>query len=354
MRMFCCVFLFFFLCAGGYARKNTPAGQIFWTKPCLQSLTGNGITVSWLTHVPVYSWVEYGTDTLELKKARTMLDGQVVCNNYIHKIRLENLEAGETYYYRVCSREILKYGAYSKIFGHTAVSPFYSFRVPGERETDFTALIFNDIHQEFPTMAALCKQIEEVDYDFVIFNGDMLDAPGCEEEVVEAFSFYQGQVRAEEKPVFYLRGNHEIRNAYSLHLRRLLYYMGDKTYGAFNWGDTRFVLLDCGEDKTDDHWVYYGLNDFSGFRDEQTEFLRRELHSKATEIVQSVIHPMAFESLSAGREKSVGASYSALGKRDRLHALPGIMGRFAEKKSCRCIVECTYPRLCLPSGRQSG
>ena len=129
-------------------------------------------------------------------------------------------------------------------------------------------------------MAALCKQIEEVDYDFVIFNGDMLDAPGCEEEVVEAFSFYQGQVRAEEKPVFYLRGNHEIRNAYSLHLRRLLYYMGDKTYGAFNWGDTRFVLLDCGEDKTDDHWVYYGLNDFSGFRDEQTEFLRRELHSK--------------------------------------------------------------------------
>ena len=110
MRTFCCVFLFFFLCAGGYARKNTPAGQIFRTKPCLQSLTGNGITVSWLTHVPVYSWVEYGTDTLELKKARTMLDGQVVCNNYIHKIRLENLEAGETYYYRVCSREILKYG----------------------------------------------------------------------------------------------------------------------------------------------------------------------------------------------------------------------------------------------------
>lgn len=40
MRTICCVFLFFFLCAGGYARKNTPAGQIFRTKPCLQSLTG--------------------------------------------------------------------------------------------------------------------------------------------------------------------------------------------------------------------------------------------------------------------------------------------------------------------------
>ena len=41
MRTICCVFLFFFLCAGGYARKNTPAGQIFRTKPCLQSLKWN-------------------------------------------------------------------------------------------------------------------------------------------------------------------------------------------------------------------------------------------------------------------------------------------------------------------------
>ena len=281
MKTTCSILLFFLLCVAGYARQNTPYRQIFRTAPCLQSLTEHGVTVSWLTYVPVYSWVEYGTDTLELKKARTMLDGQVVCNNHIHKIRLEDLEAGETYYYRVCSQEILKYGAYSKTFGHTAVSPFYSFRVPGKRETDFTALIFNDIHQEFPTMAALCEQIKGIKYDFVIFNGDMLDAPGCEEEVVRAFSFYHRQVGATEKPIFYLRGNHEIRNAYSLPLRRLLSYMGDKTYGAFSWGDTRFVLLDCGEDKTDDHWVYYGLNDFSGFRDEQTEFLRRELHSKA-------------------------------------------------------------------------
>ena len=55
---------------------------------------------------------------------------------------------------------------------------------------------------------------------------------------------------------------------------------GGNTYGAFSWGDTRFVLLDCGEDKPDDHWVYYGLNDFSGFRREQADFLRREISSK--------------------------------------------------------------------------
>ena len=57
--------------------------------------------------------------------------------------------------------------------------------------------------------------------------------------------------------------------------------MGDKTYGAFNWGDTRIVMLDCGEDKPDTHWVYYGLNDFSDLRKAQVGFLKEELASRA-------------------------------------------------------------------------
>ena len=124
-----CILVFLFMC-GRICPENTPAGQIFRTKPCLQSLTGNGITVSWLTHVPVYSWVEYGTDTLELEKARTMLDGQVVCNKYIHKIRLENLEAGETYYYRVCSR---KSWNMQRIAKPSAIRLFRRLFFPGAR-----------------------------------------------------------------------------------------------------------------------------------------------------------------------------------------------------------------------------
>jgi len=56
--------------------------------------------------------------------------------------------------------------------------------------------------------------------------------------------------------------------------------VGDKTYGAFNWGDTRFVMLDCGEDKPDSTWVYYGLNDFTGLRKDQVSFLSKELNGK--------------------------------------------------------------------------
>lgn len=81
-------------------------------------------------------------------------------------------------------------------------------------------------------------------------------------------------------PDFLYAGNHEIRNAYSIGLRDHFDYVGDKTYGSFNWGDTRIVMLDCGEDKTDDHWVYYDLNDFTQLRNEQVGFLKKELAAK--------------------------------------------------------------------------
>ena len=77
-----------------------------------------------------------------------------------------------------------------------------------------------------------------------------------------------------------MRGNHEIRDFYSAGMHRLIGYPNDLTYGAFNWGDTRFVMLDLGEDKPDDTWVYYGLNDFTSLRNDHTLFLQKELKSR--------------------------------------------------------------------------
>lgn len=261
-------------------RLKTPQEDIFRTRPYLQNPTGNGITVSWMTNVPVYSWVEYGTDKEHWTKAHTVVDGQVISNNFIHKIRLNGLEAGKTYYYRVCSKEILSYRAYSKVFGSTAVSEIQSFTIPGGENNDFTALVFNDLHKQHKTLDALHDQVKDLKYDFVFFNGDCIDDPANEQEAVTSLSYYNDKVGASRIPVFYLRGNHEIRNAYSIQLRELFDYVGNKTYGAFNWGTTRFVMLDCGEDKPDSTWVYYGLNDFTQLRNEQVDFLKSELNSK--------------------------------------------------------------------------
>ncbi|MDD4514380.1 endonuclease/exonuclease/phosphatase family protein [Massilibacteroides sp.] len=261
-------------------RLSADKAAIMRTKPYLQNPVDGGMTVSWLTNVPVYSWVEYGTDkNLELKKD-LIVDGQIICNNTRHKIRLTDLKPGQTYYYRVCSREITLYEAYKKEFGDTAYSETYSFTMPG-KEGDFKAVIFNDLHKKNDVLDLLAKQIKGVDYDFVIFNGDCIDDPKNEKQAVYYLSYMNETVGAERKPVFYIRGNHEIRNAYSIQLRDLFDYVGDKTYSAFNWQDTRFVILDCGEDKPDSTWVYYNLNNFEQLRLDQVGFLKNELNSKA-------------------------------------------------------------------------
>lgn len=261
-------------------RTAEKANKIFRTKPYLQNPVGNGITVMWETTVPAYCWVEYGTDTTQLKRARTIVDGQVVCNNYLHKIRIDGLQPGQKYYYRVCSQEMLLYQAYKKVFGNTAQSSFSEFTLPATDTDSFTAVVFNDLHQHTQTFRALCKQIQNIDYDFVVFNGDCVDDPVDHEQATTFISELTEGVRGDRIPTFFMRGNHEIRNAYSIGLRGHYDYVGDKTYGSFNWGDTRIVMLDCGEDKLDSHWVYYGLNDFTQLRNEQVDFLKKELSAK--------------------------------------------------------------------------
>ena len=261
-------------------RTAEKADKIFRMKPYLQNPVGNGITVMWETTVPAYCWVEYGTDTTQLKRARTIVDGQVVCNNYLHKIRIDGLQPGQKYYYRVCSQEILLYQAYKKVFGNTAQSAFSEFTLPATDTDSFTAVVFNDLHQHTQTFRSLCQQIKNVNYDFVVFNGDCVDDPVDHNQATSFISELTEGVCGDRIPTFFMRGNHEIRNAYSIGLRDHYDYVGDRTYGSFNWGDTRIVMLDCGEDKPDDHWVYYGLNDFTQLRNEQVDFLKKELSSK--------------------------------------------------------------------------
>lgn len=262
-------------------RFSTPADNIFRTKPYLQNAVDNGITICWMTNVPTYSWVEYGKNGKLDKKKQLYVDGQMFCNNTNHHFRLTDLEPGVTYSYRICSEEILSYGAYSKDFGNTAYSDVYTFKLPEKNKTDFTVLFFNDMHNNFKLMERFSELIKEqkMEYDFVIYNGDCIDAPKNEASAVDVLKELINIASAETKPFIFMRGNHEIRGAYSIGMRSLFDYINGTTYGAFSLGDTRFIMLDCGEDKPDSTWVYYGLNDFNQFREDQAQFLRKELTS---------------------------------------------------------------------------
>ena len=259
-----------------HLRIAKKAEELFLTKPYLQNPTENGMTIMWETTIPTYSWVEYGTDTIHLNRKRLIIDGQAEFNESIHKIRLNDLIPGQTYYYRVYSQEIIEYKTSSKVFGEIAKSDFYSFTTPNKETDSFTAIVFNDLHEKADIFQSLLKQIENIDYDFVIFNGDCIDDPADHAQATRIISSLTEGIHGDRIPSLFIRGNHEIRNAYSIGLRNHFDYRGGKTYGAFNWGDTRIVILDCGENKTDDY-----LNEFAMLREEQVSFLQQELSSKA-------------------------------------------------------------------------
>ena len=259
---------------------RTPLDEMFFSTPYLQNPAPDGMTVMYQTRTLVHSWVEYGTDTLQLQREQELCGGQAVCHDIEHRVRLGDLQPGTRYYYRVCVRELFHYAAYSKTIGDTLRTPFHTFTTPDDKNGDFTALIFNDMHQTDRTMRDMARLAATVPHDFVVFNGDCLAEPTDRQDAIRMIRNLTERFNTAEIPAFFVRGNHEIRNAYSAGMPSLLEQPGGRTYGAFNWGDTRFVILDCGEDKPDDHPVYYGMNDFTKFRLQQRDFLARELKSR--------------------------------------------------------------------------
>jgi len=262
-------------------RLKTPASEVMRTIPYLQNPGTDEMTVMWLTNVPARSWVEYGTDPNNLKRARTFIEGVMVANNKINRVRLTDLQPGTRYYYRVVSQEVTRYSSYYKEFGDTVRSDIKSFTTWSDDMKDFRVIVYNDIHSNMEMFNKLHSLVEDKPYDLVIFNGDCFDDVEVESDIVDRLLTYTPRIKSDEIPSIFIRGNHETRGEYSLHLWDYLGRMGGRSYSAFSLGDTRFVLLDCGEDKPDDHWVYYDMNDYTQHRIDQAEFLKEELQSTA-------------------------------------------------------------------------
>lgn len=262
-------------------RLKTPASEVMRTIPYLQNPGTDEMTVMWLTNVPARSWVEYGTNPDNLQRARAFIEGVMVANNKVNRVHLTGLQPGTRYYYRVVSQEITRYSSYYKEFGDTVRSDLKSFTTWSDDMKDFRVIVFNDIHSNMPMFNKLHSLVEDKPYDLVIFNGDCFDDVEKEDDIVNRLLTYTPHIKSDEVPSIFIRGNHETRGEYSLHLWDYLGRMDGRSYSAFSLGDTRFVLLDCGEDKPDDHWVYYDMNDYTQHRMAQAEFLKEELKSNA-------------------------------------------------------------------------
>lgn len=263
-----------------FACLHTTGAAELAVRPYLQVGADGAFTVMWCTEKPAYSWLEYG-ETPELgQKADRVVEGLRAANTTRHHVRLP-LQNVQRFYYRVGWKVIDSFGAYRVDFQEPAYTETYEVRpLPGPNATVRVAIL-NDIHENFGLFAKLAARLDEFDYDLSIFNGDVFTDIPSEDRFIRALQTYNTGVHAWERPVIYQRGNHEYRGAFARDLRGWLSPPGDHFYGAFTAGPVRFIMLDAGEDKPDDHPAYSGLNDFSGYRKVQAEFLRQEIAGQA-------------------------------------------------------------------------
>ncbi len=261
--------------------QTAPTEKTMAMVPYLQVLSPESIAVLWRTDQPAYGWVEYG-GTKELgHKQDAVVNGLRVANVTEHRVVLIGLRPGATYWYRICSKPITRFEAYKVVFAaeqRSEVMPMHTLPSPDQR---VGVVIFNDLHNNTATFDQLRRVVDQTPFDFSVFNGDCLADPKARTPTVATLDAYLRGVGAANRPAVFLRGNHETRGAFARELPELLAWPGTRPYFSFSAGPVRFVMLDCGEDKPDDHAEYFGLTDFDSFRIEQARWLEKEVASSA-------------------------------------------------------------------------
>ncbi|MBV4359912.1 metallophosphoesterase family protein [Pinibacter aurantiacus] len=261
------------------AQKPDDVKFDFICHPYLQNMTTSGVSIFWLMNKNCTSWIEFGETQALGKKAVNSANGQIDANSEIQKVAIENLVPGKTYYYRTASKSIVKYESYNVVFKDTVYSELYTFTLPAEKVSKFSFLVFGDVHNK-------CEYIKEVmthekDFDFVIFNGDVVADIMSEKQIYGNFLDKISGFFAAQKPFIYERGNHETRGGYTRSLLKYFDYPANHYYHNFLYGNTNFTFLDCGEDKEDNKYEsYFGLADYDAYRKKQAEWYSSLIQTK--------------------------------------------------------------------------
>lgn len=251
--------------------------------PYLQELTNKGVSLMFTTSDKGVAWVEIkkaGAEAESTRQVYQVRDGLRQANNTFHSIRVEGLEPGESYEYRICSREIKKLAPYNVQFGESFNSPWYSFKTFSPQSVRCSLIAMSDVHDRPEQLVKLLDQGSVGSCDAVFLVGDMMSYCTRPYQAFDSYMDKCVEKFAKEKPFVLVRGNHETRGPLAREFSSLVPRQNGRIYGSQQIGDCFCLFLDAGEDKPDTHSVYAGLTDFDQYRTEQAEWLKEVVGSR--------------------------------------------------------------------------
>ncbi|MBR5442049.1 MAG: metallophosphoesterase [Clostridia bacterium] len=204
-------------------------------------------------------------------------NGIMCSRNKIHKVKVPASDLDRAGEYTVCIRPIIIRKAYfSKT--RSVVERVYKFHpVP---ESNARAYHIADAHSNVEEPIRAAETFGPI--DFLILNGDVIEDSSNPTKFMNIYEICS-RLTGGAKPAIFSRGNHDLRGNYAEKFCDYTPTHIGNTYYSFRIGNIWGILLDCGEDKNDDHAEYGWTVACHCFRERQTDFLKEIIRNKATE-----------------------------------------------------------------------
>ncbi len=137
-----------------------------------------------------------------------------------------------------------------------------------------------DAHNMVDAPIKACRAFEREygEIDFLLLNGDVIDHSGRIENFHNIY-LLAAELTGGTKPTVVSRGNHDTRGIFAENIADHTPTENGNSYFYVKLGDIGAVLLDCGEDKNDDHAEYGFTVCCHEFRRRETRWLEKLLDS---------------------------------------------------------------------------
>ncbi|QDT09632.1 metallophosphoesterase family protein [Planctomycetes bacterium K23_9] len=313
----------------GRAPSEAPNRPLIASPPVVQNPRAKSFGVSVAVAGLATAWVEYGFSQGDLRfTASASHHGLIQADNKVLHVRVNHadiLPTDRPIYYRVVVQPLKYISAYQLKRGEIQATPTYALRLPDPAAKQLRVVSINDTHENLPTITRLHAEIEKLDPDLLIWNGDTcndFNAPKATEQILLNPANDLALSWASTRPLLFSNGNHDVRGERAREAARSFVGCPESQELPYNqalrFGPLVVVTLDTGEDKPDQHPVFAGTAAYQPYREQQASWLKLvaaqpHLRSAPFKIATSHIPLRGLEGHNDGTTLDGHAYYSGFG-----------------------------------------
>ncbi|QEG39879.1 metallophosphoesterase family protein [Roseimaritima ulvae] len=234
------------------------------------------------------AWIEYGFTVDQLTHtAVASHHGLISADDRVLHVRVQHpdpLPSDRPIFYRVVVQPLSYKNAYSLTRGEPQATDTYALRLPNPTTDRVRIVSINDTHENLETILALHTEIEKLDPDLLIWNGDScndFDDSDSPEQILLNPAKDLTKSWAGTRPLVFSNGNHDVRGSRAREVIKSFVGCPESTELPYNQalrcGPVALLTLDTGEDKPDHHPVFAGTASYQPYRQRQARWLQETI-----------------------------------------------------------------------------